>query len=150
MSPSAVSRAPTRDHRRSVRAPITVSMHSPIPRAGVVLTVAIGLPSRRRAPERLALVRFNPIAVPRVPRKRQRLGPNGSLESDPAVYIGDEDVRPHAASFPIESYRWSGTNVANEPRDDRIAGTVRSVGSLCVLGGRDLVGLHRGPPDSKS
>jgi hypothetical protein len=38
--------------------------------------------------------------------------------------------------------RYSGTNVANEPRDDRIAGTVRSVGSLWVLGGCDLVGIY--------
>ena len=30
----------------------------------------------------------------------------------------------------------------NEPRDDRIAETVRSVGSVCVLGGYDLVGIY--------
>ena len=27
---------------------------------------------------------------------------------------------------------------------------MRSVGSLCVLGGCDLVGIYRGPPDGKS
>ena len=44
----------------------------------------------------------------RVRRNRHRLGPNGSIESDPAVHIRADDVRPHAGSLPIESYRYSG------------------------------------------
>ena len=45
--------------------------------------------------------------------------------------------------------RWSlipaalvGNSRRKWPRDDRIAGTVRSVGSLWVLGGCDLVGIY--------
>jgi hypothetical protein len=56
--------------------------------------------------------------------------------------LGSRNPKPDGASQELTSQ--------NEPRDDRIARTVRSVGSLCVLGGCDLVGIYRGPLDSKS
>ena len=52
-----------------------------------------------------------PIAIPRARRKRQRLGPNGSIESDPAVLIRPRGVRHRAGSLPIESHRHSRVNI---------------------------------------
>ena len=43
----------------------------------------------------------------RVRRTRQRLGPNGSIESDPAIEPRARRVRSCAGSLPIESYRLS-------------------------------------------
>jgi hypothetical protein len=65
------------------------------------------------------------IAVPRVRRKRQRLGPNGSIESDLAVNVRDGSVRPRAGSLPIESYGLSGGDTSGLvhvacPRLDRL------------------------------
>jgi hypothetical protein len=51
-----------------------------------------------------------PIVVSRVRRKRQRLGPNGCIESDSALHVRRRGVRPRAVSLPIESYRYSGPN----------------------------------------
>ena len=53
-----------------------------------------------------------PIAIPRVRRKRQRLGPNGSIESDPAVNVRARRVRPRAGSLPISCLWW--VNVRDE------------------------------------
>src|SRR5687768_1380713 len=39
-------------------------------------------------------------------RKRQRLGPNGSIGSDPAIERRLQRVRLCAGSLPIESYRF--------------------------------------------
>src|ERR1700680_4187646 len=48
------------------------------------------------------------IAGPRARRKRQRLRPNGSIESDPAVDLCARPLHPCAGSLPIESYRVAG------------------------------------------
>ena len=78
------------------------------PPACDVLTASIG-PSivTAHAPTPGAPHDSTPIAIPRVRRKRQRLGPNGSIESDPAVNVRARRVRPRAGSLPIESYRLS-------------------------------------------
>ena len=48
-----------------------------------------------------------PIVIPRVRRNRQRLRPNDSIESDPAIDPRAPCMRSRAGSLPIESYRFS-------------------------------------------
>ena len=63
------------------------------------------LPRHHARPDARRSHDSTPIVISRVRRKRQRLGPNGSIESDPAVNDGARGVRPRAGSLPIESYR---------------------------------------------
>jgi hypothetical protein len=79
--------------------------------------------------EELQRRNFAPTTIansPRVRRKRQRLGPNGSIESDPAVNVRARGLRPRAGSLPIESYRFSlqthGVDPFHVDRDHLAAG----------------------------
>jgi hypothetical protein len=68
----------------------TASANILSPPARDVLTTSIGPTSSHARPVARRSHDSTPIVIPRVRRKRQRLGPNGSIESDPAVNVGLE------------------------------------------------------------
>jgi len=76
-STGGVSARRPRRHELVSQPPAT---SEPLDRTSIVTTHA----------QRLRLATINAHAVPRVRRKRQRLGPNGSIESDPASTSGLE------------------------------------------------------------
>ena len=110
--PSTLSRARTRGHRRCARTADTVSANILAPPVRDDLTASIGPPSSPRTPRRQGLSRFNTHSYPCVRRKRQRLGPNGSFESDPRSTSGLEAC-VRAGSLPIESYRLSRASMGD-------------------------------------
>jgi hypothetical protein len=117
---------PARPNRRLCTAPHRLPGLSSPPRSGLRRDDAR---PKARGPHD-----STPIVEGRVRRKRQRLGPNGSIESDPAVNVRAPGVRPRAGSLPIESYRLSGVTTK---------GATGALGPLTGFGRRWEMGSSR-------